>query len=462
MAETFVLADFDSEDVVAELFAVVVTLVDAVDGVEYERLLFDDTGTNIIVSLPYQESEFTISYTMEGSNNYSTYQDVSSGCMSHDCCHGNTLLLTLLPLLTGDQNCQVFQQPVSAQWPGCEESVCQHSRRLCLCDGHSTRLQSLLTVCCRTSGGEHTRLPHGEPPRRVSDRNQLLGNLVLSLYCRRYNVRFSEDGPAVFPLNSSEFTITDEDNIFILQATLSIVNSASLAADVADQLSAPSNEEFQVIAGDGTTTLVIQAIGPRKLVTTHEEFADYLMGVAFTTNDQAPDVVRNLSVVVEEFPLGDAPLSPTYIPIYVIPVNDRPTLLSSQVTEVVLSDYLPQDRQNLGFNASFLLSQDDVADIDRRSSSSEDLIGLAIFGQVVPEGLGVWQYRSDSDSDWMAFPDTLSSCSPLLLDPSKMIRFSPSPSPSTLKEDGDTIIMFQAWDGSSYNSACSTQLDGGT
>ena len=264
----------------------------------------------------------------------------------------------------------------------------------------------------------------------------------------------------MFPLNSSEFTITDEDNVFVFQATLSVVNSASLPADVTDQLSAPSSDNFQAIAGNGTTTLVIQATGPTRLIITHEAFADYLMGVAYYTNDQAPDVVRNLSVVVEEFPIGDAPLSPTFIPIYVVPVNDRPVLLSSQEEEVMLTDYLPQDSMNLGSNASFLLSEADVMDVDRRSSSSQDFIGLAIIDQMVPEDLGVWQYRSDGgDSDWMAFPDALSSCDPLLLDPSRIVRFSPSP--NILKEDGDTTIMFQAWDGSSSYSTCSTLPDEG-
>ena len=80
VAEAFVLADFDSEDTVDDLFDVVVTLVNAVDGGEYEGLLFDNTTEpNITISPPYhQENEFTISYTLEGSDNYSVYQNVSS------------------------------------------------------------------------------------------------------------------------------------------------------------------------------------------------------------------------------------------------------------------------------------------------------------------------------------------------------------------------------------------------
>lgn len=269
---------------------------------------------------------------------------------------------------------------------------------------------------------------------------------------------FVEDGPAIFPLDIDQFNISDEDNSFILRATFKIENSNS---NVRDELgvAGTSNERFRVMSNDNTT-LVIEAVGSRRLITTHREMEDFLKTVFFSTDDQAPDIVRNLSVVVEEFPIGDAPLSPAYIPIYVRPVNDQPVLNSSRITEAPLTDYLPQESGNSGFNASFLLSLDDVQDIDRLSQESLDFVGVAIIAQEVPQGLGVWQYRTSDDGDWVDLPANLSLCNPFRANPSTRVRFSPSP--STEKQDGVTTIMFQAWDGSSEeDSLCNTTSDGG-
>ena len=260
----------------------------------------------------------------------------------------------------------------------------------------------------------------------------------------------------ISPLNSSELDITDEDNVFILQATLNIENAADLRENVLDQLIASSTASFEV-SHRGNTTLCVEAIGPNRLITTHEQLEDFLRGVAYATDDQAPDVVRNLSVVVEEFPVGEAARTFTFIPIYIQPVNDQPVLPSSQVMQAPLTDYLPQETENLGFNASFLLSPDNVTDIDRLSQISQDFIGLAIIGQVVI-GLGAWQYRV-GDSDWVDFPEDLSQCNPLFVDPSTRIRFSPSPNPDKLNENAG--ITYQAWDGSGRDSICTTLTDRG-
>lgn len=268
---------------------------------------------------------------------------------------------------------------------------------------------------------------------------------------------FVEDGPAIFPFNSTELSITDEDNVFILRATMKIENSASLPANVSDELVASSTDAFRV-SGSGNTTLVVEAIGPSRYITTHQQLVDYLReNVAFMTNDQAPYIVRNLSIVVEEFPLGEAALSFTYIPIYVIPVNDQPILNSTQVEGAILMDYLPET-ENIGFNTSFLLSLSDLQDSDMRSPSSQDFIGLAITAQRVPPCLGAWQYRVGSD--WIDFPPDLSLCNPLLVGPSTRIRFFPSPNYD--KADGIADFTFHAWDGSSDNdSLCYSPTDRG-
>ena len=135
-------------------------------------------------------------------------------------------------------------------------------------------------------------------------------------------MEFVENGAPIFPLDSDQFTITDEDNIFVLQCTLSIENTP---ANVTDQLSATPNENFNV-TGSGTPNLLIEAIGPNRLITTHDMMVTFLRTVSFSTNDQAPNVVRNLSVLVEEFPLGDAEPAVTFVPIRVLGVNDPPVV----------------------------------------------------------------------------------------------------------------------------------------
>ena len=275
----------------------------------------------------------------------------------------------------------------------------------------------------------------------------------------RYSVEYTEDDPEVllFPQDPEQFFITDEDNSFVLRATLTIVNTDSLLPGVRDQLNASSTSRFRVSQSNNNTVLVVEAIGGRMLVTTHEEMAAFLMTISFITDDQAPDVVRNISVLVQEFPLGEAKPAPSFFPVSVLPLNDQPILRSSRVSEAPLEDYL---RENPGFNASFLLSEEDVRDVDRYSRIDQDFVGLAVIGQEVSGGLGVWQYRASGDAYWSDFPAYISLCSPLRVNPYTRIRFSPAPSLS--KEDGEASIRYQAWDGSSDNDTlCSIPQSGG-
>ncbi len=77
VAETFNLTDLDSPDLVGTQFAVVVTVTNAVDGITYEGLLFNTMGTNVTVQVTEQD-QFTISYTLGGSDTYSVYENVST------------------------------------------------------------------------------------------------------------------------------------------------------------------------------------------------------------------------------------------------------------------------------------------------------------------------------------------------------------------------------------------------
>ncbi len=270
---------------------------------------------------------------------------------------------------------------------------------------------------------------------------------------------YIEDGPEIYPLNIDDFSIDDEDNSFVLQATLTIENSDALDSDFRDSLSATGNSDFSV-NGSGTTQLFIETTGFRRLITTHEDFARFLRGVSFTTTDQAPHVVRNLSVLVEEFPVGESARVPVYIPITVQPVNDQPVLESSRVDIAPLLDYLPQETANLGFNASFLLSLEDVDDVDRRSPVAPDFVGFAVIREEVSADLGVWQYRESGNESWIDFSMDESPCDPIFFTPSRRIRFSPAP--SFAKSDVTVMFEYQAWDGTSVpGSECPNPLDTG-
>jgi len=251
------------------------------------------------------------------------------------------------------------------------------------------------------------------------------------------------------PLDSPLFQITDDDNQFLFRASLDLVNQQP--PNVIDQLLATSTDRFDV-TGNGSRVLTIQAIGPFATITSQDEFVSMLRTVSFTTDDQAMFITRNLSLVVEEFPLGEAPSNPFFIPINIIGVNDRPVYnrSSSAVSSVLLDDYIPQDTNNAGFNASYLVSDSEVVDVDRRSPESTDFTGLAIVYTLAPDYLGSWQYYSDGM--WQIIPAHLSDCSPLLLDPSQRIRFSPLANFDKL--DGNASLSFRVWDGSSEAIYC--------
>ena len=255
-------------------------------------------------------------------------------------------------------------------------------------------------------------------------------------------MEFTEDGAPILPLNTSELNIDDPDNFALQRATLTIVNTG-VDPGVSDQLAytGTPDDRFDFDIREGGTVLVITATGPLRFVTTHDMFEDVLRLVSFTTDDQAPDVVRNLTLVVEEHPLGESPSNPAVIPVTVIPVNDRPELVASLRTEDTLEDYLPD---NPGFNTSFLLSEESVRDVDRNSSLANDTIGLAII-EADNSGIGSWQYRR-GDGAWVDFP-AVSDCEPLLVRPEDRVRFFPAPSFDKL--DGTVSFQYRAWDGTS-------------
>ena len=260
-----------------------------------------------------------------------------------------------------------------------------------------------------------------------------------------------EDGPPIYPFNITDFSVTDDDNIYLLRATVTIQNANDILPRFEDELFAESNSRFNV-SQNGITQIIIEAIGPLRLYRHQDEFVDFLRTVGFTTNDQSPYVVRNLTLVVEEHPLGETQSAPAEVPILVQPVNDIPVLLSNQISDFILNDYLPQETNNPGFDSSYLLSESDVMDIDRLSPISADFIGLALVSVDVLPYLGVWQYWNTTTGDWVDFPAMLSDCSPLLVDPETRVRFMPVPNYDKL--DGETTVEYRAWDGTSSEVTC--------
>ena len=76
IGESFYLRDFDSDDQPDSEFNVSLTLMQAVDGIKDEGLVFNTAGTGVSVyhSMVYQ---YTFQYVLAGGSNYSEYQQVS-------------------------------------------------------------------------------------------------------------------------------------------------------------------------------------------------------------------------------------------------------------------------------------------------------------------------------------------------------------------------------------------------
>jgi len=262
----------------------------------------------------------------------------------------------------------------------------------------------------------------------------------------------------VFP---ADFIISNGENVLVVRATINITYSnTTLPAEVQDTLSlSQSSDRFNATYNPSTSVLIVEAVKPFRFLTTQEQLRDYLMYVTFSTNDQASDVKRTINIVVEEFPLGRGPLVPTSIPVSIETVNDQPIIspTSNVRTMDILMEYLPQETMNLGFNVSFLLHEDDVIDLDRRSRVTEVMIGLAVIEtQTSQSSLGEWQYYSSSG--WRLFP-AVSFCAPMFMSPSDRIRFSSFPNLD--KDDGSAVINYLVWDGSSRDSPCSPSSPGG-
>lgn len=76
IGRSFYLRDFDSSDQPDMEFNVSLILMQAVDGIEEEGLLFDTAGTGVSVYHSVID-QYTFQYILAGGSNYSEYQQVS-------------------------------------------------------------------------------------------------------------------------------------------------------------------------------------------------------------------------------------------------------------------------------------------------------------------------------------------------------------------------------------------------
>ena len=77
IGRSFYLIDFDSSDQPGSEFNVSLNLMEAVDGIENEGLVFDTTGTGVSVYRS-MTGQYSFQYILAGSNSYSEYQQVSN------------------------------------------------------------------------------------------------------------------------------------------------------------------------------------------------------------------------------------------------------------------------------------------------------------------------------------------------------------------------------------------------
>ena len=76
IGRSFYLRDFDSDDETDSAFNVFLTLMEAVDGIENEGLVFDTSGTGVSVYRSVTD-QYIFQYVLSGSDSYSEYQQVS-------------------------------------------------------------------------------------------------------------------------------------------------------------------------------------------------------------------------------------------------------------------------------------------------------------------------------------------------------------------------------------------------
>ena len=269
-----------------------------------------------------------------------------------------------------------------------------------------------------------------------------------------YSFTYTEDSGAELVSNTT-ISIMDSDNSRLRKAMIYISNTPTEFGSITDSLRIgpgfTDRSLFRSISGEATNSFSVETRVPQL----HSVFTSLLSNILFETNDQATDITRNLTLVVQEF--DNDPSLPAVIPILIEQLNDRPVFISEPlVTGATLDDYIPN---NEGFDPAYLLDDSVISDPDSAYPPNPDFIGLAIFnyssnaviagGFSSSEEIGVWQYWENGS--WVNFMP-VSECSPLFIFEAQRIRFKPSPRME--KEDGLANISYWVWDGTS-TTVCS-------
>ncbi|CAI8050929.1 hypothetical protein GBAR_LOCUS27939 [Geodia barretti] len=377
IASGFRLRDYDSPDTLITDLRVTLTLREAIDG-DSEGIMAEVTG-GVIMTEEQTTEENTREYTLSNGSSLSQYEQVLR-------------TLSYFNTETEPRDSVNRQLSISVSDPGFQP---------CSVD------ISILNI--------------PDPP-------------VIHLP-ENYTVAYAEDSIGIFPLNTSDFSVSDDDSVFLFQATL----TAGSAMGVSDQFLATGNDMLRV-DGSGSNQLTTTAIGSQQFFTLRDVFVDFLKTVMYVTDDQTGSSEHSISLVVQEFPLESMPPSlPGLIRVVVLPVNDRPVLLSTQRFEHNLTDYLPQSA-NEGFTPSFIIDNTNVLDID---SVTPAFVGVAITA-VTDNGRGSWMVWDEGTWVPLFF---VSDCSPQLVSPDERIRFVPSANHS--KTATQASIVYRAWDGTS-------------
>ena len=264
-----------------------------------------------------------------------------------------------------------------------------------------------------------------------------------------YFIDYTEDEGAI-PVTNTTFQITDEDNNYLYKAKIYIANTPTQYG-VNDFLYILPHPDF-VIVGNGTNSITATS---ESLITTHSVFQELLKNVSFETDDQSTDITRNLTITVEEFPLGETgPSAPVIIPIIINQLNDRPVFKVPLRTNVTLDNYLPLISNNPGFYPSFLANSSVVSDPDSNYPPNPDFIGLIIYNISIDSSLvGNWQYWSNGT--WINI-STVDICDPVFITPAQRIRFLPGPNFYQLS--GKASFKYHIWDGTSTNICTNNTL----
>ena len=263
-----------------------------------------------------------------------------------------------------------------------------------------------------------------------------------------YQSSFTEDSAFTYIAETANISITDEDSVFLYQARVEVENTPTEYGPIVDSIIFPnsSSEQF-LIEGNGTGNLIATA---KSFTLRHNDFINLIKSIRFMTDDQATNVTRNVSVVVEEYPLDESGASsPARIPVNIIQKNDRPVFGSPLISEDELVNFLPAEIANPGFFPSYLATPSNVFDADSAFPLNPDIIGLSIHS-VSDSGIGVWQYKPVTSSSWHDI-HSVSHCMPQFLGDKERIRFLPS-SGITMETTSTVYFNYSVWDGTSTDT----------